>query len=161
VLRLARLSNAVFQDPTLRRIAAPTLLAIITGLAWLLQRDTLESGLLAPVNWLEQYELFHIAAHCAIFGSIALLLGSGPGNSRALVWSYVLVGGTLLEVIQFIAGDEPLNIRIVAGSLFDLGIDVLGALGGFWVIACRQQRRHRLSCASSCRAARVSFRRRV
>lgn len=99
-------------------------LGVTLALAWMISAH--EGGwLLAPVRWLAEYEAFHLIAHWVIFGGIAWMTRS-QGHLRR--WSFVLIGGVLLELAQALGRGHLLNVWTLRASLFDLGIDCLGAL---------------------------------
>jgi hypothetical protein len=133
--------RAVFLERTdIRRVIAPTMLLVVIVLAGVMQRDVGKADWLALARWLNRYELFHILAHLVIFGSIALLLGPWDRRgSRVRVWRYTLIGGLLLEVVQYGAGDASLSRSVILAALFDLGVDILGARFGLAALARREQ----------------------
>jgi hypothetical protein len=95
---------------------------------------------LAPVRWLSQYQIFHIAAHFSIFAGVVALYG--PQKPGA-VW-LVLGGGVLIELVQFVAGSRSWTMPTLLDSVFDLAVDVTGAAVGWYVLT---QHRHRKTAA--------------
>jgi hypothetical protein len=116
-----------------RRLIAPVFILIITGLAWMLSAGS-NPWWLTAVRWLGQYELFHITAHFVIFSGLVLLLGS---RSQARIWTFTLGGGLLLEIAQMAAGGIPLSLHHMSAVVFDLGIDMLGAVAGLMIVRAR------------------------
>jgi hypothetical protein len=100
------------------------IVGIVVLLAWMLSAHV-GGGLLAPIQWLGRWEAFHLVAHAVIFGGIAWLTRA---QGRARQWSYVLIGGILLEIAQWIGAGAPLSAVLLRAALFDLLIDSLGAL---------------------------------
>lgn len=109
---------------TLRKGLPLALLLTAVTLAWMLSAKT-GGWLFAPIQWLGQYEGFHLIGHWAIFGGIAWLARS---QGRARTWGYVLGGGLLLEIAQVMGGGWAANADTVRSALFDLGMDAAGAL---------------------------------
>jgi len=99
---------------------------IVVLLAWMLSARV-GGGLLAPIQWLGRWEAFHVIAHLVIFGGIAWLTRS---QSPARRWSYVLMGGLLLEIAQAVGAGSLPSAMILRASSFDLLVDGLGALIG-------------------------------
>ncbi len=81
---------------------------------------------LAPILWLGRYPLFHVAAHFSIFAGVVRLYR--PPQRSIKVWLVVVAGGLLIEVAQLAAGGFLLTAPILLDSLFDLAVDMSGAL---------------------------------
>ncbi len=95
---------------------------------------------LAPVEWLSDYQIFHVAAHFTIFAGVVALCGL---QKRATVW-LVLGGGVLIELVQFVAGGLSLTMSSLLDSLFDIAVDMAGAAACWYVLT---QHRHKKTAA--------------
>jgi hypothetical protein len=97
------------------------------------------------VAYLGQWEVFHIAAHLIIFAGLAIIAGLWADTPRARRWLWLAVlGGTLLiEGMQLATIGYPLGLPLLLGSLFDLGVNVTGALLGSVVLRLITARRVR------------------
>lgn len=107
--------------------------------------------MLFPVAWLARQthvtgywftlltpEWVHILAHTFIFASLAVMVLSLFRSNHILLYAGVLllalVLGVLQESIQLIAA----GMRPGRDELFDLVVDLLGALGGMSFVAVRR-----------------------
>ena len=97
------------------------------------------------VAYLGQWEAFHIAAHLIIFAGVAIIAGLWADTPRARRWLWLAVlGGTLLiEGMQLATIGHPLRLPLLLGSLFDLGVNISGALLGIVVLRLVTARRVR------------------
>lgn len=107
-------------------------LMVVLLLAALLTLN-LAHGLLAPIHWLGQYEAAHIIMHFLIFGGLMLLADPRQINSLRL-WVFVIGGGVLLEVIQFVLGGFVVTRPAMVNILLDITVDTAGAAAGWWVV---------------------------
>jgi hypothetical protein len=106
-----------------RRVLPFIFLADLIVLAALLAGDA-AIWWLFPIEWLGRFELFHVAAHFAIFAGVAWLY---PAQGRGVwLWLLVLIGGGLIEVAQ-LTTIRSLNAALLFDSAFDLGVDASGA----------------------------------
>lgn len=97
------------------------------------------------VAYLGQWEVFHVAAHLTIFAGVAIIAGlwSDTNRARHWLWLAVLGGTTLIEGIQLATVGVPLEPTLLLGSLFDLGVNVSGALLGMLILKLIDARRVR------------------
>jgi hypothetical protein len=93
---------------------------------------------LVPVRWLSHYPLFHLVAHSTIFAGVVFLYPREHDSLR--LWGIVLSGGILIELMQIGAGGFSLTEPLLRDSLFDIVVDVAGAVACWLLLA---QRRHR------------------
>jgi hypothetical protein len=82
--------------------------------------------------------LFHLAAHFTIFAGVVFIFPQENDSLR--LWGIVLSGSILIELVQIGAGGLSLTRSLLRDSLFDIVVDVAGALGCWLLLA---QRRHR------------------
>ena len=110
-------------------------------------------GILFPAVWLKQFsssyerafkaifdaEWTHVAAHLALFATLAILLSAAFRSSahrRTVpgILLTILLVGSLQEGLQFISqGVMPLRPLAFGGPVFDLGIDLAGGMAGLGI----------------------------
>jgi hypothetical protein len=128
----------------IRRWFPFTVLGLVIVLAGLLSTGW-SIWWLAPIHWLGRYPLFHIVAHLGIFAGVVLLYQPRQHGGIKL-GLLVLAGGILIEMAQFITGGFVLTTRTLADSLFDLVIDISGAVVCWLVLV---QHRHTKNLADT------------
>jgi hypothetical protein len=90
------------------------------------------------MDWLFEPEWLHVVMHFVIFAGLAILLSSvrrdGRGIPLGKLVLVVLVVGFFQELLQYLSDSGWFFPRsAVLDSLFDLGVDLTGALAGLAV----------------------------
>ncbi len=86
--------------------------------------DNFVVSLIAILN---SIEIVHITLHLFLFGTVAFLVGPWQGGSTSLAWSYVLIGGIVMETAQtIIGGSDNTQAELISSILFDLLVNGIG-----------------------------------
>jgi hypothetical protein len=123
-----------FPDPARSRLRAallPIVFVLIIGVcAGLLNTRYRNSFGLSIITFLAHYEIFHILAHLAIFSTLVIMVWRIVRTQRykPFAWGFVMVGTLAIEVTQIVTRHQSLTVPVVSASLFDLGVNIVGAL---------------------------------
>jgi hypothetical protein len=108
------------------------LVCILFPLAWI---GRVSDGSKQFMDWLLEPEWLHVVMHFVIYAGLAILLSSvrqdGPGIPVVQLIAVVLVVGFFQELLQYLSDAGWFFPRsAVLDSIFDLGVDLAGALTG-------------------------------
>jgi glycopeptide antibiotics resistance protein len=122
---------------TLRRILLPAVFILFIGsMAALLNSRYGYSFGLQFIQQLAEYEAFHVVAHLIIFSLLIIMIARAVPDPyfRWVAWGFVIGGTLLIEIIQLSSANGPVTGWLIAGSIYDLLVNISGAAIGMIIL---------------------------
>lgn len=133
----------------IRHLTPRKMIVVLAVLFVMVSAGLLNSGFagmrgLRYVAFLGQWEIFHVVAHIIIFAGLVIGVWAIQPDVLSKAWIAVLGVTLLIEGVQIVTIKHPFNAALIKASLYDVGVNLLGAAVGWLMVRLieRRQQKH-------------------